>query len=258
MSYYQNLTFDGVDITSIENLAVTNVINDAMPDINISQGKLVRTDGVKLFNKEYGSRKVVVEGIITGSSRDTYFTARKALIKAVQPLEKKLVLPLDTPLEYTATSTNTLFSDTGGGFAKFSIEFVCSDPYGIEIENRVLLNGATSTIAVKEFDFLELVQSMVETPVFIRLSVISVTGGSSGYIELKNEAGSSIRITRNWANDDVLTVDTKLQEVRVNGIAVDYTGELWKLQIDESNMTYVDNFTTRNVSLIVTYRNRVL
>lgn len=256
---YIDVLFDGTDLTEIEGFSVNSIITDRLPDIQISSGKLARQDGVKIYNKEYGSKKITIEGYITTSSRNAYLLVRDQLIRYTEPRNKVLRVPMDgTPLEYTATVSNLIFSDVGGGFARASIEFICTDPYGYDVNRRTLVNGTTTTSATNTFSYLESIGGVVATPPLITVSVASVTGSTGKYITLTNNAGETITVTRTWANNDVLEIDCLNHTVKVNTVLTNYTGVFWNLNIDDYSMIYADNFTTRTIGMRVSYRRRSL
>lgn len=256
---YENVIFDETILTNIQNVKVNNIISDTIPQIVIAQGKLARQDGTKIFNKEYGSRKIIVEGHIQANSRADFLTARNQLVKATEPIEKILQLPLDgTPLQFTATVSNVLFNNTGGGFGRFSIEFTATDPYGYDVDQRVLINGTTNTAPTRTFDFDEVVGGSYKTAPIVTVAVASVTGGTGAYIELTNNAGESIKVTRDWEDDEVLEIDFKNFTVKIDGVLTDYSGVFWNLNVDDTALTYEDDFSTRTVGVTMTYKRRFI
>jgi hypothetical protein len=256
---YDNVIFDEIILTNIENVKVNEIITDNIPQIVLAQNKLARQDGVKIFNKEYGAKKIIIEGHIQANSRAEYLRTRNTLVKATEPVEKVLQLPLpELPVQYTATVSNVVFNNVGGGFGRFSIEFIASDPYARDVDDRVLVNGATTTTGTYTFDYAEPIGGSYRTYAFITVSVASVTGGTGAFIELTNNAGESIKVTRDWVDDDVLTIDFKNYEVKVNGVLNDYNGIFWNLNVDDTALTYEDNFTTRTVGVTMTYKRRYI
>lgn len=256
---YTNINFDEINLTNITNVNFNNLRTDSMPDVVMSKDKLARQDGIKIFNKEYGSKNITLEGYITASDRNGYLVARDTLIKYTLPREKILQLPMDgTPLEYTATCQNIMFSDSEGGYARFSIEFLCSDPFGYDRDVRVLLDAVSNTATPYEFTFAESIGGTYKTPAVFTIQFNALTGGTSKVVQLKSEAGESIYITRTWTTGDHLEIDMKYKTVKVNGILTDYTGVFWFLRVDESHVTYIDTLTTRTVSMTATYKRRSL
>jgi predicted phage tail component-like protein len=257
---YNDVLFNSVDLTELNGVKITSVISDNIPQVIINSGKNARQDGAKLFNKEYGAKIVTVEGYIARNSRETYVATRNELLKYLEPLESTLRVPIfNAPIEYTATVQNTIFSDVGGGYGKFSIEFLCSDPFGYDVDSRTIINGTTVTAASSDISLSEAVGGSYKTPPIITVTVTAVSGGTGKYIDLANEAGNNIRVTRDWVADDQLVIDMLNKTLRVNGASLDYTGTFWDLNVDDTLITYSDNFTTsRSVNILATYKRRYL
>ncbi|MEI7632010.1 MAG: phage tail domain-containing protein [bacterium] len=255
---YENIIFNGIILTNILNVDIFTINTDQIADIVISEQKLARQTGSQIFNKEYGSKKITLEGQITAGSRNDYFIARNALIKATDPENKTLLLPMDgTPIQYTATLANIIFKDVGGGYAQFNLEFTATDPYGYAPIKTNLLLANANTASTKQYNFLEVIGGTVKTPFEITLH-ISVITGTTGNITFTNQAGETITVTKTWVAQDILTIDTLLHEVKVNGVLTDYTGLFFELTPDDTYITYTDTFTTRTVETTMKYRQRFL
>jgi predicted phage tail component-like protein len=260
MAYYTYLLFDEKNLTTIENLKITDVGNDAIPRLIVNKTKLARADGVKITNKEYGARKIVVEGLIAAGSRNAYHTTRSELLSYLEPLEKQLIV-FDgfNYTEYVATVSNTIISEAAGGFAKVSIEFVCSDPYGYVLGATTLLDAYSWTTSSDNMVLAETINSMYPAPFSLTVSVSGLTGGTeTGTITFANEAGETIQITRTWVDDDQITIDTKIKECKVNGVFTDYVGNFMNLVKDETYFTASTDLTTISAQVTLTYKQRTL
>lgn len=259
MAYYADVLFDSVDLTEIQNVKINRVITETIPEIIIQSEKLVRRDGMKLYNKEYGAKVIEIEGLITANSRDAFLSTRDTLLRYLEPQEATLQVPIEPqPRQWTSTVQNTIFSDTGGGYGSFTITFVASDPFGYDRDARTILNGATNTTGSADISLIESIQGSYETPATITITIAGVTGGTGKYIQLSNQSGDAIKITRDWISDEVLVLDMKLLTAKVNGALVDYTGTFWNMDVGDTTINYIDNFTTRTVSLMGTYKPRRL
>ena len=198
-------------------------------------------------------------GMITRPDREQYLVARSELLKYLNKRTKVLQVPRDSqPTEYTATMSNVIFSDVGGGFANFDIEFTCSDPYGYERDTVYLLEAHTVTATSEDITLSEAIRGDTDSPGVIRVAIQSVTDPTSKTIEIISQAGENISITRNWEAGEVLEIDMLNKTVKVNGILTDYTGVYWDFKPDDLNFTYSDDFTTREVDITAYYRPRVL
>ena len=125
---YNDVLFNSVDLTELPYVKIDRIILDNLPEPVIQAGKIARRDGSKLYNKEYGAKVIPIEGRIVADSRKNYLTARGTLLRYLQEQEATLRLPIEgsNPIDYTATMQNVIFSDVGGGYARFTINFCIS------------------------------------------------------------------------------------------------------------------------------------
>lgn len=259
MAYHSRVYFDSFDLSTIPNFKITQLGFESIPEVVISSGKLVRNHGVKLYNKEYASKPITIEGLIEANSREGFVSTRDSLLRRLEPQEATLQLPIAAqPREWTCTTQNTVFSDTGGGYGQVTINFTASDPFGYDRDTRVLLDGYSETNASEDIALIESIQGSQSTPAMITITVVAATGTTGKYISLENSNGDLIQITRTWAADDVLRLDMKNKTCTVNNVATEYTGSFWNFAVGDTTMNYTDNFTTRTSSILMTYKPRYL
>lgn len=258
MSFYSEVKFNNTLFTTIPNFTIYEVDHDTPPEERINIAELARKHGGKLYYRQKAPRRITITGYINTTSRSSYLSSRDALLKLLENEEATLEIPTENDFRtYTATAQSTMFSDKGGGYASVIITFICADPFGYEKNARTIINGTTKTASPSTFSLSEAIGGTYETPPYITLTLIAVSGGTGKYIDLSNPAGDNIRITRNWVADDVLTIDMLNKTCKVNGSSVDFTGTFWDFSIGDNALTYSDNFTTsRKVGVIMTYRKR--
>lgn len=97
----------------------------------------------------------------------------------------------------------------------------------------------------------------------IQLWLSTVTGSGSTSLVVSNPSNSqSVTISRTWAVDDYVEVDSKNKTVKVNGQRVDFTGMIPEWQpksiagTGNSKITIADGLTTRKWRVRVTYQRR--
>lgn len=257
---YADVLFNSVDITEITDVYVNNILLHNRPSRSLNIEKLARADGAKFVNGEYGTKEIVVEGFIAASSRTNYETARDTLLKNLNQQEATLrFAQAGANRDYTATVENIIFNDAGGGFATFSIKFVCSDPFGYDTSDTTALNASSNTSASSTKSFTAIGGGYKVLPT-ITVEVSAISGGTGKYIKLTNPAtGKYIQITRTWAVNDTLVVNCKDKTVTVEGTAVDYTGVFPEWDTAHTQIQYDDNFTTsRTVAITFAYKKRYL
>lgn len=141
--------------------------------------------------------------------------------------------------------------------ADFSVDFMLTNPFGIETVSTPILNvaGRTSTPYSDNFTFLG--SGPFQYPVFT-YTLNSGTGLTASVIIGNNSTGQQITVTRTWSAGDILVIDTYNGTVQVNGVAVAYSGAFPIFAPGIGTLTYSDTFTTRNFDYSVVYTKRWL
>lgn len=256
---YTSVLFNSVDLTTLSNNIQINAIDIyKRPVRNLQLQKLARRDGQKLVNAEYAEKIITIEGIISGTSRANFESLRDTFLRYLDAKDATLRFSQSgANRDYTATVSNIVWNNTGGGLATFSIEFNCSDPLGYDTSNTTDVNGVTITTASSVRTITAVGGSYAGLPT-ITVLLNSGTGLTSKAITITDQTGAAITITRTWVAADSLVVDSAAKTVKVNGSAVDYTGTFPCLKPGDTQITYADGLTTRNVTFTVVHKNRYL
>lgn len=256
MSKYTVL-FNGSDIEdSVPNAKITAV--DMRPATRkLTSAQLARRDKTVVSSAFFTDRKPVVTLDIGGNNRASFETSMNVLNRLLQGREKALILPwANGSVQLTATYDNMAITDQAGGFGTVSIEFMCSDPFGIDTTVTQLYNYPHLVGSLYDFKCTFDGSTETQQPV-TTVTINSITGGTGKAISIENiDTGEVCTITRNWVPTDVLVVDSRNKTVQVNGVDVDYTGGIPEWVTGTSNVTYVDNFTARDIALSITYQKR--
>lgn len=254
-----SITFNSVDLTSLTNTYFNRIDHHSRPKRNMTVAKLARYDGNQLIHQEYAEKEIIIEGFISAADRATYETNRDTLLLNLQAQEATLrISQAGANRDYTATTSDIIFSETDGGLGFFSIKFLCNAPFGQDATATTDLNATSNTAATLSPTFTAIGGSYKAQPTFT-LTLSAVTGATSKYIKLTNPTtGQYIQITRTWANSDVLVVNVAARTVTVNGTAVDYTGVFPEFDTTDTTLQYDDNFTTRTVLITMTHKKRYL
>lgn len=169
---------------------------------------------------------------------------------------------------YTCVPRNPEIDRPGGlAFADFRVIFDCPIPFGIATSATTLLDGGTGgdgearTMGSYSDDVTFLGSFKYQAPVFTYTLTAFTYDGSdttASVIVGNNATGQAITVSRAWAADDVLVVDTSTvtPTVKVNGTAVDYTGAFPYFAPGDQTITYSDTFATRTFDETITYVKR--
>lgn len=255
-------SYNGTDLSTLTNVLLDKIEPDQTATRNITSFRLARADNRVITNAQYDGKDIVVTGQIIATDKATMRSNRNSLLAAVSSgINKTLLLNLnDTIQKFTATAEAPIFSDVNGGFARFSIKFVCRDAYGVDQNLQFLLNVTGQTTSPNT-QSLSTIGGNYDIEPIIELYISAVSGGASKYVQFTNVAtGKAIRVTSTWAVGQLLVIDPEARTVKINNVATDSLGEFLSFAVGAGQqIKYEDNFTTsRTVQIRVKYRKRYL
>lgn len=248
--YYNNFNLASLPGVKIVNYNVTDLPNRAL-----NNAKLARSNKSILTSAEYSDKTVTITGFIGGDDwiqQQDNFDGLKARVQDVEGIVR--VQQGSKSVEYTGT-LNAITKEWGGPSLGFTLQFVCSDPIGKDFTTVPLFSPLTITTAT-------LLQSIVVEGTFIAeprytITVNAVTGGTNKTITLLNSGtGKGIKITRNWVPGDVVSVASDTLEVLSNSQLSDFSGQFPTFLPGARALQYIDDFSTRNITLTATYNRK--
>ena len=247
--------FDGNNLSDLAGVTFTKRKTNSLPVRDSKVYKLARSDKSVLTSSEYVNKVISISGNITGDSRWQVEERLESLKALIQFSEKELLVDQGPrQLRYTATM-QSITEEVEGGLITFTIEFICSDPMGYEQTDSTLLQP--QHVASADTTFALDVDGSYKAEPVITVSLTTVTGGTGATMTLKNnETGQGITITRDFADGDIIEVDCLNKRLTVNGADTDFTGLFPNFFPGNRVLGYVDNFTTRHLSITATYKKR--
>lgn len=143
-------------------------------------------------------------------------------------------------------------------FAKFSGEFICTKPFGVETSATVITNTLNHTSATLNVTPTIGGSAPYQYPL-ITITIDALTGDGD-YIQISNDNNGQIMLIYGLGlvAGDVVEIDCFARTVKVNGDIVDYTGTFLELEPGANSLTYTDGFTTRTVDIVINYLKRYL
>lgn len=248
--------FAGNDISQVLGVDLYNHNFNNLPNREIKINKVARRDLSIITSSEYSSKEITVNlEACTGTRADTEntMTLLKSLLQAQNaPL---VVSQGGVDVEYTATM-NEFNIEWNGPLAVVTIVFIASDPIGSQADDETLLSTTITTAS--SASSVTVAGSATAYPVFT-LTITSVTGGTGGELSVQNgKTNQGITLAADFVNGDVIIIDSDKLEVTHNGASIDFTGLFPRFSAGEQQISYTDNFTTRSVSMDVTYQPRLV
>lgn len=249
--------FNGNAINEVPGVWLYNYNATNLPERDINIHKLARRSLSVITSSEYTQKTVSVFAWVCSGGRELTeetITIIKGLLQAQNGTLKLRQSGIEVEYIATMNEFNIEWDDFN---AYIEIVFIASTPIasGSETDSLVALSGVTSSSASATF----LVAGSYIAEPLITVVISSVTGGTGGSINLFNGRNNQgITITNNFVNGDVITVDSTRYIVQVNGISVDFTGIFPTFAPAQQQLSYSDTFTTRNISITMTYNPRIV
>lgn len=240
----------------------TQIIQHTNIPIKIVQTETkARADGLTIVNIKYGAREISVEGLLTS-------TDRNALVTIIDEMKRQLkdasgVLDIDygnNTRRYYATVTELQLPEDFYSISNvpYKIKFICADPFGYATTSgNISLTGQTAML----LDTIITMSGSIDSEPSVQLTVNSTTAFSLLTVSNEN-TGEAIVVSKpggNFANSDVIVIDSKRKSVQINNSGVDYTGRFPVLSVDSNpRLRVAIQATSINYDLVIRYSPRYL
>jgi hypothetical protein len=247
--YYNNF-----NLSTLDGIAIYNHNFIDMPKRVLNHAKLARADRSVLTSAEYSEKIVTIQGIASKGTKTDTELAFETLKGVLQIPEGTLRVEVaGSQVEYIGT-LNGISKEYFGNKLKFTLSFLCSNPIGSDRTVSTLLD-VTNTLATQTWPLT--VQGSFKARPNIKVTFTSVTGATTKTVQVLNaDSGQGISITRTFANGDILDVDVKNNTVTYNGTAQAYDGVFPTFFPGNRTFQYIDDFTARDVAILVTYNKQ--
>lgn len=249
---------------------ITNIINHtSIPDKVAPLYALADANGSAIPAINYPSKKISIAGTIKGAEQvaeDVVIaTAQEDLDNLIDTFKgyfngknKNLDIEYGTSTRrYIATANSiSITRQQKAPFANFTIEFICTQPFGTDTTATSLFSQLNYTAATKTFNVTMAGTAPYQLPVFT-ITIDALTG-TGDYVQISNDnTGQAILVYGlSLTAGDVVVIDCANREVTVNGDLVDYSGTFLELEPGAVAITYTDGFTTRQVDIVAQYYKR--
>lgn len=250
--------FDGNNLAStVTGLDILGIDSYLQPKRSLSVASVSRSDSSKVTSGFYTERYINIKFRITSPSNIVLESRLDSLNAILQGLEKELLVPhAGGTRKYTATLDDVVPEDSGGAHFMGTLVFRCSDSFGYDYEYTPILDmtGITSPTRSDQFEFEG--SAEFQAP-HIEIYYTSITGGDSATVIVGSSAtGQQITVSRTFTTGDRLVIDCVDKTVTVNGVNVSFSGAFPTFRVGTSNLTYVDDFTTRSFDYFAYYYKR--
>lgn len=257
ISYTEPVYFNGTSLQSIEGLTITGVDTFRYPNRDVQNSSLAFVDSSITTSAYFNSKPINIRGVIAVQGREILDTRIDSLRQVLDGSNKvlKVIVEESYRLFNKCTVKNIAFSNQAGGYIEFDSEFVSADPHSFNTVTTELLNVINLTDGLKSYP-VTFYGTATQLPI-ITYTLDSFTNGTNKTVTFTNPLESkSLSVQRTWTAAEVLVIDNLNQTVKVNGTAVDFTGNFLEFATGSNFVNYSDDFTTRQVDINVTYTKR--
>jgi len=263
------ILYDSNNLQTYNRVTQTGIITDdidldSLPDRDLSIYAMAHSNASTIPFGNYPRKVIPVTGTIkapTSAALDALLDTFRGYFRGK---DKNLDIGYNgTTRRYTATHNGiSIKRGNDKTFARYSINFVCTIPFGTDTTNTTALNATGRTLNGYSDAHTFLGTAPNQLPVVtITLTAVSATGSQQMFWG-NNDTGQGIVITRSgWANGDVVVIDSSdplNQKVTVNGTQVDFSGAFPEFSPGAHTMTYTDSFNSRTANHNVVYKPRYM
>jgi len=168
--------------------------------------------------------------------------------------DKYLDIPHGTGTRrYTATPTAPKIERPGGlSYGKFTAQFICSNPFGMDTSSTSLATGSSITTTPNNWSITVGGSAEYQYPI-ITVTLVSGTQFTNQSMSIGNNSNGQVCIImRTWLASDVVVIDPLADEpVTVNGLPVEFSGSIPIFEKGAGAVAYADTFLTRSVNYTI-------
>lgn len=240
---------------------ITNSIEHTdLPEKVMSLYAKAAVNGSVISGINYPSRKITIAGVIKGSTQDDLDSRIDTFKTYFNGQDKNLDIDYaGGTRRYVATANVvSVVRSHISLYASFTIEFVCTNPFGLDTSTTNIINQAANTAATYTATPTIGGSAEYQLPV-ITITLTAITGAGD-YIQITNDANDQeiLIYGAGLVNGDVIVIDCVERTVTLNGDEIDYDGTFLELGLGAQSVTYTDGFTTRTVNIQGVYTKRYL
>lgn len=235
---YSSIYINSYDITQTPNFMVTKLDYISRGDRSLEINSRLFERGSILSRVDDGEKKITIEGIFSGTSRDRTFNNRANLLAKIDSEE---LINLEIPYEnledglvyyrtYSGILDKEVYSDMLGGQLNQTLMFVVPDGYGVVNNNRTSSSSSLGDVVAE-----------LPTPIKSTYSITGLTADTQ-YTITQTHMNKAIALTFIASTTTATVVfDHITKSVTLDDVEQTFTGEFYKVK-------FIDGTATVNVS----------
>lgn len=206
----------------------------------------------------FPSKQGFIKGKIVGSGINDTDSKIDTFKKYFNGIEKNLDIDYNgTTRRFIATASSVNIDRPEGlSYADFEVTFIINKPFSSDTSLTNAITASARTLATYSDSYTFLGTAERQSPIFT-VEYTAISGGTAKTVSIGNaNTGQQLSVTRNWATNDVLIINTQDLSVTVNGIDIDFSGAFPDFELGAQTIDYSDNFTSRTFDYDVQYYKR--
>lgn len=231
------------------------------PDTVYALMQIANANRSSLGDIDSPSKTVTIKGVIKGSSQADLDSRIDTFKGWLNGKNKNLDIAYGSSTRrYIATAPkDRIIIDREDGtrlWAPFKVDFICTEPFGMDTSATVLFNQAARTTI--PYTATPTVGGNAEFQLPVFTITINTLTGTADWVQISNDENgqSMLIIGQGLANGDVIVIDCAQRIVTLNDDQIDYNGTFLELEPGAASISYSDGFATRNVDLHGEYYKR--
>lgn len=251
----RTITYDNTSINS-GNYITRKVMHDEATKRDLMAYDLTRERGAILVNSEYQTKKIVLEGIIKGTSADDLESNIDTFKALIAEQERNLDIQYASGTRrYVATAVQTVILRDFYhlNYAPFTIEFLIASGAGKDTVSSSYQTYSIEVASLESASFI--VGGTLVPPCTIELTFNSATSVSQVSVTIN---GDRITAEEAISATDELVINTLTKKVTLNGAEKDYVGRFPKLVIGTNTYTVAVSSTNHQYDLEINYTKNYL
>lgn len=261
-----DLSYNSNDLQNYDPSTNVGIITNSIEHTNLPEKvmalyAMADADGSSIPAINYPSKRIVIGGVIKGSSQadlDSRIDTFKGYFN-VKDKNLDIAYGASTRRYIATANTVSVVRQQNALFATFQIEFICTNPFGLDTSATDLWTTKSNFTSA----------TFTETPTVggnapFQLPIFTITidalTGDGDYVQISNDNNNQEILIYGLGLEagDVIVIDCVERTVTVNDVEVDYYGTFLELEPGANSITYTDGFTTRTVDVAASYTKRWL
>lgn len=228
------------------------------PPNSIQADQLPEADGAVVVKQQYTAKAFTVNGKLQADSVADLKALMDSFKQAMAVKNQAFDVDEDGEVRrYLANAENIILTRNGPTIAAFSVQMQSPDGMGWDVDSRSLL--ASSGITTSTVQLPITTAGTYRAEPLIQATIGSLTGSTTNTVTISNGVTlRSISVTRSWTAGDLLEIDCLNKTVFVNNSPVEFNGQFLRFDIGAGSIGWLDDFSSRNVTISATYTRRWL